>query len=119
MAFPITAPGTKLIIKLGDGGAPEVFTKPCGITTTGINFTKNTNDTNVPDCDDPEAPSWLQRGVVSMQAEVSGNGTLAMENLDDWQDFLDSTTSRNAQIWIDVPAASHGGHWDGKFHLTG
>jgi len=119
MTKPITAPGAKLIIKLGDGATPEVFTAPCGINTRGINFTKATNETNVPDCADPEAPSWTERGIVSMSTEVSGNGVLAMENLTNWQAFLDSTVSKNCQIWIDVPSTDHGGHWDGKFHLTG
>ena len=120
MAQPITANASKMQIKIGDGATPtEVFDYPCGMTTKALNFTKNTNETNVPDCDDPDAPSWIQRGVLSLSADISENGILSMADLSVWQDFFESTNSRNVQVWIDVPAAEHGGHWDGKFHLTG
>lgn len=119
MAKPITAAASKMLVKIGDGGSPEVFEAPCGMSTKGINFTKNTNEVNVPDCDDPDAPSWIERGVVSMSAEISESGILSMADLDTWQDFLDSTISRNVQVWLDLPLAEHGGHWDGKFLLTG
>jgi predicted secreted protein len=119
MAKPTTCASSKMIIKLGNGATPEVFAAPCGMTTKGINFTKATNEVNVPDCDDPDAAAWIERSVVSMSAEISENGILAMEALDDWQSFLDSTISRNVQVWLDVPAVDHGGHWNGKFLLTG
>ena len=120
MAKPITVAASKMIVKLGDGATPtEVFTAPCGMTTKGLNITKNTNEVNVPDCDDPDAPVWVERGVVSMSAEISESGILAMESLEDWLTFLDSTISRNVQVWLDVPASEHGGHWNGKFLLTG
>lgn len=120
MAKPITVNASKMLIKIGDGATPtEVFAAPCGMTTKGLNFTKETNDVNVPDCDDPDAPAWIERGVVSMSAEISENGILAMEALTVWQEFLDETISRNVQVWLDVPVSSHGGHWNGKFHLTG
>ena len=120
MAKPTTVNASKMIIKVGDGATPtEVFTAPCGMTTKGINFTKDVNEVNVPDCADPDAPAWKERAVVAMSAEISENGILDMESLDTWQDLLDDGLSRNFQIWLDVPAAEHGGHWDGKFLLTG
>lgn len=119
MAKPITCPSSRMLVKLGDGETPEVFAAPCGMSTKGINFTKSTNETNVPDCDDPDAPAWVERSVVSMSAEISESGILAMEALADWQAFLDSGVSRNVQVWLDLPPAEHGGHWDGRFLLTG
>jgi len=119
MAKPITAEASKVLIKIGDGGSPEQFVAPCGLTTKGINFTKNTNETNVPDCADPDAPAWTERSVISMSNEVSGNGVLAMESRDAWQEFFESGVSVNCQVWIDVPLASHGGYWQGAYHLTG
>src|SRR5262245_12446641 len=119
MAKPVTANASKMIVKVGNRGSPETFAGPCGMTTKELKFANDTNDVNVPDCDDPDAPVWKERAIVAMSAEVSENGILAMEALATWLDFLDATVSRNCQIWIDVPSAEHGGHWDGKFHLTG
>lgn len=119
MAKPTTINASKMLIKIGDGGGPEVFAAPCGMTTKGINFTKDTNDVNVPDCDDPDAPAWKERSVVAMSAEISENGILDMGSLAVWQGLLESAISGNVQVWLDVPATDHGGHWDGKFLLTG
>ena len=65
MTQATTYPFSKFLVKIGDGAAPEVFTDPCGLTSKGFTRTANLNDTNIPDCDDPDAPSWLGRDVVS------------------------------------------------------
>lgn len=121
MAKPITSRSSQFMIKLGDGGSPEVFEAPCGLNTKGINFTKEMNDVAVPDCDDPDAPAWAERAVTVMSAEISGEGILAMGDLDTWIEFNESTISRNAQIVLDVdaPNASLGGMWTGKFLMSG
>ena len=79
MAIATTYGYSKFLIKIGDGGAPEVFTDPCGLTSKGFTRTANLNDTNMPDCDDPDAPSWLGREVVSYQASIAGAGIVAEE----------------------------------------
>src|SRR5690606_33512417 len=58
MAPPKTAAWYKMLIQVGDGADPEVFSAPCGLTTRGLNFSAETSDTTVPDCDDPSLPSW-------------------------------------------------------------
>lgn len=119
MAQPTTFNASKLYIKLGNGATPtEVFTEPCGLNTKGINFTKETNDVTVPDCDDPDLPAWTQRGVRTLAAEVTGAGILAAEALPDWWDAFHNTNSANYQIGINAPPANNGGYWAGKMHLT-
>jgi hypothetical protein len=120
MAKPITSRSSQFIIRLGDGGSPETFTAPCGLSTKGITFSKETNEINVPDCDDPEAPAWVERATVSLSATVTGDGILAMNDLDTWIAFNESTASRNAQIDLDVdaPNTAMGGMWTGKFLMT-
>ena len=120
MAKPVTSRSSQFIIRLGDGGSPETFTAPCGLSTKGINFSKETNEVNVPDCDDPEAPAWVERATVSLSATVSGDGILAMNDLDTWIAFNEATASRNAQIDLDVdaPNTAMGGMWTGKFLMT-
>lgn len=117
MAKPITIPaGSKLLIQLGDGATPEVFSAPCGLTSKGLTFTKRTNDVTVPDCADPELPAWTERGVVSLSAALSGSGILAMEALSTWQDWWENTISGNVRILL--TEATYGGWFAGKFHLT-
>ncbi len=120
MAKPITSRASQLLIKLGDGATPELFTAPCGLNTKGINFSKEMNDTPVPDCDDPDAPAWTERAVTTLSAQVSGDGILSMADLDTWWEFNTSTISRSAQVIIavDAPNASLGGQWEGKFLMS-
>ena len=119
MAKPVTYTASKLYISLGNGATPtEVFAAPCGLNTRGVVFAKETNDTTVPDCDDPDAPSWTERGVRTLSAEVTGAGVLAAEALPIWWETYLDTESGNVKIGINAPAVDEGGYWAGKMHLT-
>jgi predicted secreted protein len=119
MAQPVTFNGSKLYIQIGDGATPtEVFTAPCGLTSRGITFTKDTNDTTVPDCDDPDLPAWTERSVSALSWEATGSGVLAAAALPTWWDAFNSTESVNVRIGIDAPPADNGGYWAGAAHLS-
>lgn len=45
------------VIKVGNGATPEVFTKLCGIQTTGFNRNVQTSDRYVRDYDSPPPPN--------------------------------------------------------------
>jgi predicted secreted protein len=115
MAQPTVIAGTKLLILVGDGGSPEVFAQPCGLTTTGFNLTASTNTTLIPDCDDPEAPAWEAKDVNSLAAQVSGSGVMAVESFSIWNDWFLSAGAKNAQIKLDNASL---GHYAGSFILT-
>lgn len=118
MTKPTTINASKLYISLGDGAATEVFTAPCGLTTRGITFTKNLNDTTVPDCDDPDAPAWIERSVESFTGEVTGSGVLATEAYPTWRTRFLASVSGNVRIGLSVPLAQNGGWWAGKAHIS-
>jgi predicted secreted protein len=119
MARPTTYSAKKLLILLGDGGTPEVFAAPCGLTTRGIEFSKETNDVTVPDCDDPDLPAWSERSVRTLSASVSGSGILAAEAFATWRAAFLDTDPTNARIKIDDILANGGGYFSGRFHLSG
>lgn len=118
MAKPKTLLGSKLILLLGNAATPEVFSAPCGLTSRGINFSKETSDVTVVDCDDPEAPAWQERAVRSLSGTISGSGILALEAFPTWRDFFFSTATKTIRIKIDAVLADNGGYWQGKFHCT-
>ena len=117
MARPTTYSAKKLLILLGDGGSPETFAAPCGLTTRGINFSKETNDVTVPDCDDPDLPAWTERAVRTLSATVSGSGILAAEAFETWREAFLATDAVNARIKIDDTLVNGGGYFAGAFHL--
>lgn len=115
MAQPTVLVGTKLLILVGDGASPELFSQPCGLTTRGFDLTASTNTTLIPDCDDPEAPAWEAKDVNSLSAAVSGSGVMAIESFDTWNDWFMSAIGRNVQIKLDDSLL---GQWEGTFILT-
>lgn len=119
MALPTTLSASKLTIWIGDSASPGTFVAPCGLTTKGIQFSANTNDITIPDCDNPDAASWTGRVVESLSATINGSGVLAMEALATWRAFFEAATEKLCRVVIDDGAGAIGGHWDGLFVCTG
>lgn len=109
---------SKLYISIGDGAVPEVFTKPCGLNSRGLTLTKNMNDQPIPDCDDPDAPTWVGRSVETLSGEATGSGVLDADALPVWQDAFNSTDSVTTRVGIEAPPAQNGGYYEGKMHLS-
>lgn len=115
MAKPITARFGKMLIKLGDGAATEAFIAPCGFTSKSLSLSKNLNEVTIPDCDDPDAASWVARDVESLTASVSGDGVLAAAAVQTWQDYFDSNDSKNVQITVEFSTGTM--MYVGSMHL--
>lgn len=125
MAKPKTMNGTKLLIKLGDGGGPEQFAHPCLINAErGIQFSSNSTDVVVPDCDSLDAPGWNERFIDGLSAEIDGAGLLDTASIDTFWTWFSSGDSKNIQVVVDVDAADGGGYWEmaaklSRFGVTG
>lgn len=98
MAKATTFRYSQFLILIGDGGSPEVFGDPCGANSRGFNRSFEMNDTNVPDCDDPDALAWLERDVVSASAELPIAGVAADESFDTYDEWAESGESRNVRV---------------------
>jgi predicted secreted protein len=106
----------EFLIELGDGGTPtETFAAPCGLNSREFNRTAATNDTNVPDCDDPDAPSWLERDTTSLSGSLSGAGVVAAEDFATWNTWFESGETKNVKISLVGDAELE---WIGPFKLT-
>ena len=103
-------------VLLSDGGSPEAFATPCGFTDRAFTLSKEMGESNVPDCDDEDGASWIERDVVSKSAEISGEGMLDLAALATWQAFFDTDASRNARVELWRSGAKLG-HWQGLFHM--
>lgn len=120
MAKPTTASWSKFLVLVGDGASPEVFTAPCALTAKGIDIRADTSDSNVPDCDSPDLPSWVERTIRSMSGTVSGSGRLALGTASAmWRAWMLSGQAKNVRIKIDTVLADDGGYFAGSFLLTG
>lgn len=66
--------GRTLLIKIGDGADPEVFTTLCALTTKTITINNEEIDVTTPDCDAPEGPMWTEVLDGTKRVSFSGNG---------------------------------------------
>lgn len=119
MAQAKTVRGTKILVKVGDGGTPEVFAHNCSINgARSFQLSAGTNEVAVPDCDDPELMAWLVREKVSVSATVQGAGVCNTPDIELFQAWAASSDAKNCRIVVDVPGADGGGYWSGAFHCT-
>lgn len=101
MAPPVTLAENRLLLKLGDGQTPENFSAPCGITTKSFNRTAETNEFNVRDCADPDAPGWVVRVKRALSSEITGSGILDKAALPRYEAAFASRDPVNVQIVLD------------------
>ena len=126
MARPTTFKFGAGYIEAGDGATPEVFEKICGFTKIDIDFNKDTNDTTVPDCDDPDAPAWTERDVTALSASFSCSGVAAGTALPVFDRLYGDTESATIRIRIvgggvggATPDRLVSGKWHTKYKLGG
>lgn len=115
MAQATTIRGGRVRILLGSGSAPIVYEAPCGFTNRSITFTKGLEEANVPDCDDPDKIDWIGRDATSLSISVSGEGVLAYESTDTWDEAWQSLDSVPARIEIEWPLKTV--VWVGNLHI--
>lgn len=122
MAQPSTLRWTKLMMYVGDGGSPESFTsKNCGLTTKQFTIAGSASETTVPDCDDPDAPSWIERVIQSLSSTFEGSGIFAEENYDFFAEWALSGAAKNCRIVVDGTTETYfaGSYLMTNFQITG
>jgi predicted secreted protein len=117
MAQATTLPFSAFKVML-ETSTPGTFAAPCGLTERSVTFSKETNDTTSIDCEDEDSPSYIERDVVSLSVEISGEGVMARESLPLWRETFETTEPINVRIEVGGTAAQGGGYWQGKFHLV-
>jgi hypothetical protein len=116
MVQPTVAKYGKMLIELGDDADPPVYAAPCGFTSKGVTISKNMQEINIPDCTDPDAPTWVGRTVQSQTATITGNGVAAAESVPDWDDAAMSTDSVPMRVTIDFEGVGTK-VIEGNFHI--
>jgi len=85
-----------IIVKVGDGATPEVFTTICGIENATINQTVNTSDRFRRDCAKPGQVPTRKVKVTGKQWDATGSGVV---NVDEFPTFDAALgISKNYQI---------------------
>lgn len=118
MAAVKHAKGVALVVKIGNGADPEVFTPLCSINAArGISFTGAMNEIAVPDCTDLDKIAWLAREMTSLSVNVTGAGLLNTSDVQSTFDWWKSGESKNLQVIVDVPSSAGGVVFEGAYKL--
>lgn len=111
--------GNQLLIQVGDGADPEVFSHPCMINTTrSIDLTVDTVERSIPNCTNPESPAYRSLFKTGFKMDVEGAGLLHLPNYSDWREWLVDPDPRNCRILFNKLLADGGGYESVQLHLT-
>lgn len=99
MATASTTTFANFKILIGDGATPtEVFTPVCGLTSKGLQGSADVVTSEVPDCANEDLPSWQEKDVKSVGAQISGSGMWAKESHEMLMAWFLSGTKKNVKI---------------------
>ena len=115
MAKPTTLRWTKLTL-WPEVSAGVYESKECGLNAKGFSISGDMAEVNVPDCDDPDAATWVERTIRALSAGVSGSGLMAEESFAFWRDWALSAAPKNLRIVLDLAASD--GFFEGLFLLN-
>lgn len=66
--------GRALLVKIGDGADPEVFSNLCGLNSKSLSINNTSIDVTTPDCTTPEGALWTETLNGLKNVSVSGDG---------------------------------------------
>lgn len=119
MALVKTTRWSELVLKVGDGATPEVFTPVCTINAArGITFNANTTEDSIPDCDDLQKLQWLIREKVSLSVDVTGAGKVHKPDVKKFVDWQQSPHPKNCIVVLDDEDPGNVIQFEGAYHLT-
>lgn len=115
MAKATTIKSSGVLVMLGAGSSPIVYSALCGFTQRSVTLSKNLEEVNIPDCDDPDAIDWIGRDATSLSMSVTGEGVLAEESVEEWTDAVSSVESVPVRVELVFPTKTI--TWTGKMHV--
>lgn len=120
MAFTDKLKGTRLVLEIGNGATPEVFSPMCGISQKGLSQTRQTSDTTDWDCADPDATPITIRDINQADWSVSGSGLLHRPLLATVQEAYDTTDPVNFRVNFDEKTGDEvvDGYYEGPGVIT-
>ena len=117
MVDAVSVPQNGVLVKLGAGSGPVVYTAPCAFTDRSITWSKSTAETDIPDCGDPGLPGWVAVDVISRMLRISGGGILSAENWPVWNTAFEADTPSPARVEL-ILTGSVTYAYEGNLHIT-
>lgn len=121
MAKATTFNNGDVILQIATDAGGTTFASICGVLKRQFELTKDTNSFEVPDCDDADAPAWVERAVKSLSSKISMSGMASAEAIPTLNGAFAANASRAVKFRI-VGGGTGAGTPDllfsGAYHLT-
>ncbi|MDO3431190.1 phage tail tube protein [Rhizobium sp. CBN3] len=93
--------GRTLLIKIGDGADPEVFSNLCGLKTRSFNLSAGEVDTTIPDCANPgNVVQKTSRPGIANRTFTGSGAYVAGANMSAFMTHVINATAFNAQVIV-------------------
>lgn len=118
--YPKRLKGGRISVLIGDGGAPETFTKICGATQKSFTYQKNTTDDFLDDCSDPDAIPVRTLQSTGRQWDISINAWYNRTQAPLIRELLETSEPRNMRFEFTEPGTEDvdAGVWEGPGQIT-
>lgn len=112
--------GRTLLIQIGDGGGPEVFTNLCGLKTRSFNLSASEIDTTIPSCTNPgdEVQKTSRPGIASRTFTGAG-AFVSSATMSAFMTHVIETTAFNAKVIVPGLGTFTGSWFVTDFELSG
>lgn len=117
MAVPQVLEGRMVVIELGNGASPEVFTPICGMNVTSWNKTLQTTDRFLRDCANPTEIPSRKAIATGKQEDITLSGYFTLEN----RALMESIfgTRQNLRLtFYEEDGVTEAGYYSGRFLVT-
>lgn len=112
--------GRLLLIKVGSGGDPEVFTNLCGLKTRSFNMSANEIDTTIPSCTNPGGPVQKTSRPGISNRTFSGSGAFVSSTaMDTFMGYVRAASAFNAQVVVPGDGTYEGSWMVTDFEFSG
>lgn len=112
--------GRLLLIKIGDGDTPEVFTNLCGLKTRSFNMSASEIDTTIPSCTNPGGPVQKTSRPGISSRTFSGTGAfVASATMSEFMTHVREATAFNAKVTVPGDGEYTGSWFVTDFEFSG
>jgi len=107
--------GRALLVKIGDGADPEVFSNLCGLNSKALTINNSSIDVTTPDCSTPGGALWTETLNGLKNVTVTGDGFFEDSASETRMNTVAMAADNSCNFTITVPAF---GTYAGAFRIA-
>ncbi len=107
--------GRALLVKIGDGASPEVFSNLCGLNSKAMTINNSSIDVTTPDCSTPGGALWTETLNGLKNVSITGDGFFEDSASESRMNTVAMAADNSCNFTVTVPAF---GTYAGAFRIA-